>query len=65
MTVNWYIDVPVLKGRNWYSLKMDLRPFITWTLILCCSISLTSVHMLDMASTTDKQCALYKSVKIK
>ena len=24
-------DVPVMKGRKWYSLKKDLRPFITGT----------------------------------
>ena len=26
------LDVPVMKGRTWYSLKKDLRPFITGTL---------------------------------
>ena len=24
-------DVPVMKGRKWYCLKKDLRPFITGT----------------------------------
>jgi len=25
------IDVPVMKGRKWYGLKKDIRPFITGT----------------------------------
>ena len=28
-----YFDVPVMKGRKWYSLKKELRPFITGTSI--------------------------------
>jgi len=28
---NLLLDVPEMKGRNWYSSKKDLRPFITRT----------------------------------
>ena len=43
-------DVPVMKGRKWYSLKKELRPFITGTFNLILHVQTDQIPLVSAKS---------------